>query len=121
LATEGLAGGWAKVLGGDRKQFDMFFDGMIDGFAYHKIVTDKTGILVDYVFLEVNHAFEKITDLKREQSKLFTPTFTTKSKGQGFGLAVIKRMTEALGGTVSFKSQEGKGTTFKIRVPPKKS
>ncbi|MGE5533180.1 MAG: ATP-binding protein, partial [Bacillota bacterium] len=49
--------------------------------------------------------------------KLFTPMFTTKSKGQGFGLAVIKRMTEALGGTVAFESQEAKGTTFMIRLP----
>ncbi len=48
--------------------------------------------------------------------KLFTPLFTTKSKGQGFGLAVVKRMTEALGGTVTFESQEGKGTTFIIRL-----
>jgi len=48
---------------------------------------------------------------------MFTPMFTTKSKGQGFGLAVIRRMTEALGGTVTFESQEGKGTTFKIRLP----
>ena len=52
------------------------------------------------------------------KGKLFTPMFTTKAKGQGFGLAVIKRMTEALGGTVSFESQEGKGTTFIIRLPP---
>ena len=29
------------------------------------------------------------------KAKLFTPMFTTKSKGQGFGLAVIKRMTES--------------------------
>ena len=55
------------------------------------------------------------------KSKLFTPMFTTKSKGQGFGLAVIKRMTESLGGTVSFESQEGKGTTFTIRLPTPKS
>ena len=53
-------------------------------------------------------------DLK---SKMFTPMFTTKAKGQGFGLPVIKRMTEALGGTVSFESQEGKGTTFMVRLP----
>jgi two-component system, NtrC family, nitrogen regulation sensor histidine kinase NtrY len=44
--------------------------------------------------------------------------FTTKS-GQGFGLAVVKRMTEPLNGTVTFESQEEKGTTFKIRLPTK--
>jgi PAS domain S-box-containing protein len=49
--------------------------------------------------------------------KLFTPLFTTKAKGQGFGLAVVKRMTEALGGTVSFESEEGKGTMFIVRLP----
>ncbi len=54
---------------------------------------------------------------KHVKSKLFTPLFTTKSKGQGFGLAVVKRLTEALGGTVTFESQEGNGTTFTLRLP----
>ena len=49
--------------------------------------------------------------------KLFAPLFTTKSKGQGFGLAVVKRMTEALGGTVSFESEKGNGTKFILRFP----
>ena len=52
------------------------------------------------------------------KSKMFTPLFTTKSKGQGFGLPVVKRMTESLGGTVSFKSEEGKGTEFIFVSPP---
>ena len=52
--------------------------------------------------------------------KLFTPMTTTKSKGQGFGLAVVKRLTESLGGTVTFESQMGKGTTFIVRLPPLK-
>ena len=51
--------------------------------------------------------------------KLFTPFFTTKSKGQGLGLAVVKRMTEALNGTVTFESKEGNGTTFIVRFPSK--
>ena len=54
------------------------------------------------------------------QPKLFTVMFTTKSKGQGFGLPVVKRMTESLGGTVSFETEEGKGTKFIIRLPPPK-
>jgi PAS domain S-box-containing protein len=54
------------------------------------------------------------------KAKLFTPLFTTKSKGQGFGLAVVKRMTEALGGSVTFESKVGKGTKFIVRLPPPK-
>ena len=54
---------------------------------------------------------------KDVQPKLFTPLMTTKAKGQGFGLAVVKRMTEAMGGTVDFESQEGKGTKFILRFP----
>ena len=51
------------------------------------------------------------------RSKLFMPLFTTKSKGQGFGLAVVRRITEALGGTIDFESEVGKGTKFNVRLP----
>jgi PAS domain S-box-containing protein len=49
--------------------------------------------------------------------KLFTPMMTTKAKGQGLGLAVVKRLIEALGGTISFESDVGKGTMFIIQLP----
>ncbi len=51
------------------------------------------------------------------QTKVFTPLFTTKSKGQGFGLPVVKRLTEALGGAVTFKTEAGKGTEFTVTLP----
>jgi PAS domain S-box-containing protein len=54
---------------------------------------------------------------KEVKGNLFTPLFTTKSKGQGFGLVVVKRLTEALNGTVKFDSRQGKGTTFTIKIP----
>ncbi|MCW4000332.1 MAG: ATP-binding protein [Candidatus Bathyarchaeota archaeon] len=49
--------------------------------------------------------------------RIFQPLMTTKSKGQGFGLAVVKRLVEAQGGTISFESQAGVGTQFKIIFP----
>lgn len=51
--------------------------------------------------------------------KLFTPLVTTKSKGQGFGLAVCKRLVEAHGGKITFESEVGKGSTFIVDIPIK--
>ena len=42
-----------------------------------------------------------------------------RAKGQGFGLAVCKRVMEAQGGTISFDSQVGKGTAFIVGLPLK--
>ncbi len=47
---------------------------------------------------------------------LFKPLMTTKAKGQGLGLAVVKRLVEALNGTVLVESEEGKGTQFIITL-----
>jgi PAS domain S-box-containing protein len=52
--------------------------------------------------------------------KLFSPMVTTKSKGQGFGLAVVKRLVETLDGTVTFECQLGKGTKFTVCLPKNK-
>jgi signal transduction histidine kinase len=49
--------------------------------------------------------------------KLFSPLFTTKAQGMGFGLAICKRVTEAHGGKITVKTVKGKGTTFKITLP----
>ncbi len=53
----------------------------------------------------------------RIKSQIFTPLFTTKPRGQGFGLAVCKRVIEAHGGTIRFESVEGKGTKFTLKFP----
>jgi PAS domain S-box-containing protein len=49
--------------------------------------------------------------------KLFSPLFTTKAQGMGFGLAICKRIIEAHRGTILVNSAKGKGTTFTLTLP----
>jgi PAS domain S-box-containing protein len=49
--------------------------------------------------------------------KIFSPLFTTKAQGMGFGLSICKRMVEAHGGTITVKTEKGKGTEFTVTLP----
>ncbi|TFG70198.1 MAG: hypothetical protein E4H27_06270, partial [Anaerolineales bacterium] len=50
-------------------------------------------------------------------AKLFQPLFTTKAKGIGLGLALVKTLVEGHGGMVVVESQVGKGSTFSVKLP----
>jgi PAS domain S-box-containing protein len=50
---------------------------------------------------------------------LWKPMQTTKAKGLGLGLSIVKRIVEAHGGQISAKAKSGEGTTFTIRLPIK--
>lgn len=54
---------------------------------------------------------------KETLEKLWTPLFTTKAKGMGFGLAICKRTVEAHGGKITVHSVPEKGTTVKVELP----
>ena len=51
----------------DSKKYLLLAENLPDAFAYQQIVTDDNGTPVDYIFLEVNAAFEEMTGLKREE------------------------------------------------------
>lgn len=53
------------------------------------------------------------------QSKIFEPFFTTKPVGQGtgLGLSICHSIIEWHGGKISFQSEPGQGTVFKVSIP----
>ena len=51
------------------------------------------------------------------REKLFQPNFTTKTKGMGLGLAMVKNIVEGFGGKIWFETATGQGTTFYIQLP----
>ena len=50
-------------------------------------------------------------------AKLFQPLFTTKARGIGLGLTVVKNLIEANGGRIEVESESGKSTTFTVTLP----
>jgi signal transduction histidine kinase len=49
--------------------------------------------------------------------KIFAPFFTTKARGTGLGLAVVRKVIDRHKGRVDVESQVGVGTTFKLFLP----
>lgn len=50
-------------------------------------------------------------------SRLFTPYFTTDPEGTGLGLALVRRVAEAHGGTVQYEARIPRGAIFRLVIP----
>lgn len=77
----------------------------------------RAKIIKDHAVFEIQDDGPGISDKISE--KIFNPFFTTKNTGTGLGLAMVKRVIETHGGTITFKSEPRKGTLFKIQIPLK--
>ena len=51
------------------------------------------------------------------RTELFRPFATTKEAGLGVGLAQVKGIVEAHGGSIAVLSQPGEGTSFAVTLP----
>lgn len=73
----------------------------------------KNGMM--YLAVEVSDQGDGVQ--AEDPMRVFEPFFTTREKGTGLGLAVVKRITESHGGTVGVESRPGRGSTFTLLFP----
>lgn len=76
----------------------------------------RTGMGAAHVILEVEDTGQGIAPDIRD--KVFSPFFSTKGRGSGLGLAMIKKILDDLGGTVELASVPGEGTRVALLLPP---
>ncbi|HYQ47684.1 MAG TPA: ATP-binding protein, partial [Thermodesulfovibrionales bacterium] len=81
-------------------------------------LTIKTSMQGEYILLRISDTGHGIPeDIKK---RIFEPFFSTKKdKGTGLGLSISYRIIQDHGGRIDVESEEGKGTTFIIRLPVK--
>ncbi len=80
------------------------------------------GVLNIEVAESAHEAMIKISDTgegipKENMAKIFTPLFTTRPDGHGFGLTEVHKIVHALNGEIELFSKVGEGTTFVIHIP----
>jgi PAS domain S-box-containing protein len=77
----------------------------------------KTSLEQNYVVVRVQDNGKGIP--KHVQAKIFDPFFTTKpvGKGTGLGLSISFDIVKKHNGSISFETEEGKGTTFIVKIP----
>jgi len=75
------------------------------------ITSRRTNGMVEFRFTDTGAGMSRET-----LEKLWTPLFTTKARGMGFGLAITRRIAEAHGGTVAVDSAPDEGSTFTLKL-----
>ncbi len=119
---------------GDRQQFETMVRYLVDNAAEaidgegrvecrtapRRVSYREAGVPVaegDYVVLEVADDGEGIPEEVRD--RIFEPFFTTRRASQhvGLGLAIVETIVEESGGGISFETEVGEGTTFRVYFP----
>ncbi|MEI6898404.1 MAG: ATP-binding protein [Bacteroidota bacterium] len=105
----------------DKKQLSRVFTNLINN-SLQAIGEKDGGEIVFRINRNIEYCTITVTDngsgIPEEQAgKIFQPNFTTKSSGMGLGLAIVRNIIMSAGGSISFTSTAGSGTTFTIELP----
>jgi PAS domain S-box-containing protein len=110
----------ALLVAGDKGRLEQVFLNLvknsIEAMGNKGTISIQTRLSGDRV--EITVADDGCGIPEKDNDKIFSPFYTTKSHGTGLGLGISKRIIdEHEGSSLSVKSEEGKGTTFKIILP----
>lgn len=83
------------------------FLGIIGNRCTYRWTISDTGIGMSPEFLA--HIFDPFTQERQDARSVY--------QGTGLGMAIVKRLIDAMEGTISITSEEGKGSTFVITIP----
>ncbi len=104
----------------DKEQLLRIFSNLVKN-AIQAIPDNREGrievivkVIEDAYIVEVRDNGLGIPD--QQIDKIFVPNFTTKTGGTGLGLAMVKNMTEGMGGGVWFKTTANEGTSFFVKL-----
>ena len=91
--------------------FKNAFDAMPNG-GELQVLSESKDKMITFTFRDNGCGMTKETI-----EKLWTPLFTTKAKGMGFGMVICKRNVKAHGGKITLESVLGEGTTITVELP----
>jgi signal transduction histidine kinase len=73
---------------------------------------DPASPMIEIIFKDTGIGMDE-----RTTKNLFNPFFTTKDKGVGLGMALTHKIIEDHRGTIVVMSEQGKGSSFILRIP----
>ncbi|MFE8597913.1 protoglobin domain-containing protein [Archangium violaceum] len=117
IRAEGLEG--LPTLQGDPGQMRQVFVNLLENAV--QAVGEKGEVVLsasagpETVELELEDTGPGVSDTIRR--RIFEPLMTTKARGIGLGLPLVKRIIERHGGSITYAPREGRGARFILRLP----
>ncbi|ACG73755.1 histidine kinase [Anaeromyxobacter sp. K] len=117
VAVEGVEG--LPAVDGDPGQLRQVFVNLLENAAFAAAPAGAVTVRAQHTDGAVEVAVEDtgpgVDPATRR--RLFEPLITTKEKGIGLGLALVKRIAERHGGSVEYSDRPGGGARFTVRLP----
>lgn len=110
------------ILSADRDQFMRALSNLVKN-AIQAIPDDRKGLIKLSLSVPVPDSIHLLIEdngigiAEDQRDKIFKPNFTTKSSGMGLGLSLVKNIVDYSGGSISYTTSYGSGTSFLIRLP----